>query len=207
MAAITTFESTIERAGHLVEIHKTLASRGKPPAHYSDILRAAVVLSVAAMDGYFHDLILDNVTPCIVTRNGKDLPGKLIEIIKKQASHEKLIEIFHRDRSRAHVRRLVMEELSDKTFQNVGKIEEALKIIGVDDIWIDVGKELECSKAEAKEYVQEYVERKHRIAHEGDKKKKGPGPQSITRPYAEEAVCKINDFVNAIDKVVKKKLK
>jgi len=180
MAAIDTFTETIERASHLINIHEQLHSRGKPPKHYSDILRAAVVLAVAAMDGYFHDLIADNVTKLAKRRKGKNLPGKLVEVIKKEATHEKLLEILHQKRPKRHIHTIIKKHLSDRTFQDAGKIEQGLKILGIDDFWLPVGKRLGTDKNKAKIFVQGYVDRRHNIVHQGDRRGKGREPKNIS---------------------------
>ena len=61
MAAINNFRLTIDRSKKLVDLHRGLCPIGKPKVEFSDILRGAVVVSVSAIDGYFHEKIPENI--------------------------------------------------------------------------------------------------------------------------------------------------
>jgi len=205
MAAINNFRLTIDRAQKLVDLHRTLCSRGRPRAEYADILRAAVVISVSAMDAYFHEKIPENIARLVRAKKGKNLPGKFVDTIKSGASHDKLIGIFFQKRPLSHIVTIVRKSMTDRTYQDPSKIEDVLKIVGVTDVWYKVGRKLKLRKEKAKTYIQGYVTRRHQIVHRGDygqTKKTKNQLKPITRPYAERCVREVKRFVEAIDGII-----
>jgi hypothetical protein len=209
MTAINTFRQINKRADNLLKIHQKLAPHGKPGIIHSDLLRAAVVLSVAGLDFYIHEKVCEEVPQLIRVRVGKQLPGKLAELIKKEATHDKLIEILFKDRPLSHVSSIVRRYLNNRTFQDPGKIEDALQILGLTDLWFCLGQQLSVSKEEAKLYVEQYVDRRNGIAHRGDlgKTRKSKNKVSrITRDYAQKCVESISNFVESIEIVIEDKL-
>jgi len=205
MPAIEIFRQTIERAQALVDLHRTLCPRGKPKAEYADILRSAVVVAVSAMDGYFHEKLVESVPRLVRAKKGRHLPGKLVQIIKEQASHEKLIETIFKERPTSHIASMVRNSVRDRTYQDVGKIEDALRIIGLDDLWYRVGRKLKIGKEKARGLVQGYVTRRHQIVHRGDfgqTKRTKNKLHGITRRYAERCVADISRFIEIVDGLV-----
>jgi len=209
MNALEAFKQTNERAVKLVELHKSLNPIGKPHAEHSDILRAAVVISVSAMDAYFHTKITEKTARFVRAKKGVHLPGRLVQIIKDGASHDRLIEFMFKDKPLSHIASLVRKAIEDHTYQNSGKIEEGLKILGVDDLWFQIGKKLQISKDRAKKYVQGYVDRRHRIVHRGDlgtAMKNKNKLRNITRFYADQCVKSVGKYIWAIDSIVEAKV-
>jgi hypothetical protein len=209
MTAINTFRQTNKRAGNLVEIHQELAPHGKPGIKHSDLLRAAVVLSVAGLDVYIHEKVCEEVPQLIGSKVGKQLPQKLVELIKTETTHEKLIELYFKQRPLSHISSLVRRCLNVRTFQDPGKIEEALKILGLTDLWFKLGKQLSVGKEDARLYVESYVKRRNEIVHRGDlgKTRKSKNKVSrISRDYAQKCVKSVSDFVESIEIVVEDEL-
>ena len=202
MGAYEEFVKTNERAQKLIETHKELNPRGKPKVEHADILRAAVVLCVAAMDAYLHDLVVEKIARFVRAKKGTNLPGGLVTMIKENVSHDRLVGILFEKRPLAHIATVVRKATADRTYQEPAKIEGVLKILGVQDLWFQVGRELGITKEKAKVFIQSYVTRRHEIVHRGDlgaaKKTKGK-LRKISRPYAEKCVRDVSKFVEAIN--------
>ncbi|MBM3880404.1 MAG: hypothetical protein FJ280_01045 [Planctomycetes bacterium] len=209
MTAKEAFGATINRARGLIALHQELCPIGAPRQEYADILRAAVVFAVSAMDAYFHDKIGEKVVPLVRMKAGRNLPGKLVETIRAGTTHDRLIEIMLEERPLAHVATIVRRSLADATIQNVGKIDNALKVLGCEDAWFHAAKTLGTSRKKIKKIVQPYVDRRHDIVHEGDLgkgKKNKHSLKRITRPYTATAVDRIENFVQAVDGFIDSKI-
>lgn len=205
MSAIDNFRNVIQRAEAMVQLHRTLSPRGKPRAEHADLLRAAVVIAVSGMDGYFHERIPESVARFVRAKKGKNLPGKLVQLIKDAASHDRLIEVLFEERPLSHIVTMVRKSMADRTYQDAGKIEDAVKILGVEDLWFKMAQKLKVSKEKTRTHVQPYVERRHQIVHRGDfgqTKRTKNQLKPIARAYAERCVSEIRRFVEAIDKTV-----
>ncbi len=61
MRACDLFQKNIERCKALLELHRVVIPRGRQVVHgeAADILRATIVLAVAALDFYFHKRIVE----------------------------------------------------------------------------------------------------------------------------------------------------
>lgn len=207
MKARESFLRNVERCRTLLQIHRRCWPR-RPARQGDDLLRAIVVLAISSLDSYLHDVVVENA-PAIVMAFAKgkaDVPGKLLEALKPSLTPERCLRLVGRGRPDEEIRRLVAEHVRERTFQDPGEIERALKLIALDDFWEEQRQRLRLRrKAEAKEYLVGYVERRHKIVHEADayKSKKYHGKlRSISRPYAVRSVTDVTRFANALDKVV-----
>lgn len=208
MKALEVFKYNIGRARTFLEIHKSFGERGRPPDWSADLLRAGIIFAVSALDTYLHDKINQSVTPFLIKKKGEHLPGAIMEIFKG-VSHEKLLEIMFEERPKAHLSEAVKNHFSDKTLQDPAKIEGALRVIGVDDLWFLLGRELKLSKKKAKIFIQPYIIRRHQIAHEADlgtSKKHRHKLRRIIRPEVNKAIDNIERFVESLDKIIDGKL-
>jgi len=205
MPAIDNFRNVIHRAEAMVALHKTLCPRGKPRAEHADLLRAAVVTAVSGMDGYFHERIPESIARFVRAKKGRNLPGRLVQLIKEAATHDRLIEVLFEERPLSHIATMVRKSMADRTYQDAGKIEDAIKILGVEDLWFKMAQKLKVSKDKAKTHIQSYVQRRHQIVHRGDfgqTKRTKNQLKPMARPYADNCVREIGRFVEAIDSIV-----
>jgi len=200
--AITAFRTAHERAETLFNIHST-GKRGRPKKEREDILRAAVVLEIAAVDSYFHDKILERLTPFLKSRKGQGLPGGLVDLLERKGGTRKVLGIMYKPRPHRHIHTVVKKAQADLTFQKPPKITNALKLIGVTDFWYKVARKMgrRASKDSVKERVGQYASRRDKIAHEGDRKR-GGSLNAIRRPYVRDCLNFFQRFIEAADAVI-----
>jgi len=189
-------------------MHQGFFPAGRPPASKEppDLLRATIVFAVSALDTYFHDKILENVAvvieKCGKTRSG--LPGSLSDILKPILTPEKAICLLYRKRPDMEFRKAIAAHISDRTYQDAGKIENGLKLIGITDIWEDLRIALHVRKKDqAKRYLQPYVKRRNQIVHEADLYKSYRShhkPRSISRKFTRQCVDDTDKFVEKLEK-------
>ena len=74
------FERTLERVDAMLEAHKIVTrQQGRPPRFLSDILRSTIILIIASLDSYLHDVIQERVYHYVSIRKGKNLHKKLLK--------------------------------------------------------------------------------------------------------------------------------
>lgn len=210
MKALDAFDLTHQRALALIDIHRKLHSRGKPPKKSADILRSAVVLAVAGMDAYFTDKISENAVPLIRKLGGKDLPGKLVDAVSNQMNSQQMLEAMLRQKPLAHVGTAVRKALANNTYQDPGKIEQGLRMLGVSNFWCEVAAELGMAQTDVRSSLARVVKRRHDIVHKGDlgtTKKTKHKLRALGRTEAEEMVQTIDRFVRAADEVINKQIR
>jgi len=214
MKTIDAFEKTIARAESLVDLHRSAFPRGRPPAsgEHLDILRAAVVLSVSALDSYIHDKIVENVVRVVVHCGKKQsgFPGYLLEALKNRLPIDKALALIYRKRPDQEIQKIIRQHLAERSFQDPGKIASALRYLGLQDLWDPLRRRLRLtSKKKAKEFVVPYVKRRNQIVHEGDvykSKKYRHKLRAISRPFAQRSVTDIGKFVRALDVIIDRHL-
>lgn len=167
--AETPFEQTIGRAEGLLALHRRLHGRqARPEKGLSDLLRAALVLAVAGLDAHMVDLIVRSVPH--LARKG-ELGVDVANWVKGNA--EETVACLGADDPHAALADLARSHLGDQTFQRAAMIEGVLQgALGCGPPWEAAGRRLSerkpWSEEKVKKTLNEYVERRHRIAHDGD---------------------------------------
>jgi len=128
----------------------------------SDLYRAALVMTVSAMDAYFHAKVLRYV----VTQSKKQKPSKSLMNCKISVSD--FVRGNSMKRRNSALKAAIARQLSYQSFQTPEKIQEALNLIGVKDIWNKVADKLGTDKDEIEKTIKGIVDRRNKIAHEGD---------------------------------------
>ena len=197
------FEKSIERSKTLLDVHKHITQEGGRPFWWaSDILRATVVLIMSSWDSYLHDVIQERTPSFVRSRKGKDMPKKLVEIFREAIPYEKLLEVWHEEKPDVIISTAIRKHNSERTFMKPDKAEEALKILGIDDMWKLAAKQFGRRKDGLKTVFQGYARRRDQIAHEGDtgKATRSKGKlRSIRRPYVEGCLADVRRLVSIID--------
>ncbi|MBU1692370.1 MAG: hypothetical protein KKC51_00230 [Verrucomicrobia bacterium] len=174
------------------------------------MLRAIVALGVSAMDSYFHDVVLEYAPRLMLafSEGSCSAPGKLLDELKGEFTPVKSLQLLGKRRKEEALRHMVQNLIRERTFQSPGEIENALKLIGVNDFWEALRIRLSLrTKKRAKEYVQKYVTRRHQIVHEADtfkSKKHHDTLRPISKPYTRDCVRRVERFVALIHSVIDK---
>lgn len=141
--------------------------------YLSELLRAALVASVSAMDRYFHELVLrDSIG--LLALSEKNIPPRLkglkipVLVTKKALSKAKMDKS---SRPGHLLKKAIQIALHEKTFQSPNEIGNAIKnMLGVEDFWRKVGKQM--PQAPNSESVQKQIKviakRRNAIVHEAD---------------------------------------
>lgn len=163
--ALTAFLSAQQRALEMSQHHHELANHadGKHKCA-DDVLRAAIVLSVAAMDGYFTRRFSELLVPYL-KRNGPN--EKLIQLLEAAGLTTAVaLELAAMDRPYRRVRALVQRHLATYTTQRFRAIDELFLALGVKDL----SKHAQgmAKKTRLLRSVELLVERRHQIVHDGD---------------------------------------
>lgn len=202
MTAIEVFLATHERAQTLLKLHSS-GGAGRPKKERDDILRAALVLILAGVDTYFHDKVLERLTPFLRARKGRGLPGDLVKLIESNGGVGKLLTILYEERPHRHIHTMVKRAQADLTFQKPDKIERALRIIGVSDFWYKTAVKMKprTSKERLRRQLARYAARRDRIAHQADRSGRGR-LSPINRPYVRDCLRFVMRFIRAADAAI-----
>ena len=192
------FDLNIKNCDHLLKLYDGI-ERLAPSSENLWLLRAMVVFAASALDAYFHDKIK--------YRAGHyELSGLPDPLKKFKIELGGLVDWEQANRKGNVIRNWVVNHFSTRPLQKTEDIKDALKLVGVDDVW---GKsEPNSPKREAMlKCLRDLTRRRNQIAHEGDRlphRSGGKKERPIDRPYAEEAVKFARDLVQKIEAVFPK---
>ena len=164
--ALAAFTATTNRVIALAE-YQTTARQTTADAGpvCDDMIRACVVLSVAAMDTYFTRKFAYVLVPFL---KRKKTPGKHLVALLSDAGldTEQALLLLGMDRPYRRILTLIRAHLSSYTTQRFNKIDELFACLGVSDL--SKHAEGKTKKKTLLKCVRILVERRHDIAHEGD---------------------------------------
>lgn len=190
------FQENIRRARSLVATHSQLHNkRGKPKTVVSDIMRAAVVLAVSAVDAYLHGVLGRYIASAAQTR---PIPPALIALFGEwRLKPQTILEWTFREAGADGFRQHVESHFADRTLQDPSKVAHVFSILGIDDVWSRIATGISAPEEEVRRRFAAIVKRRHRIAHEADLDPGGKGPTKKT-PLGRDTAASYCDTLSAI---------
>jgi hypothetical protein len=180
-------------------------------AYLSELLRAAVVASIAALDRYLHDIVLHH-SISLLRRKEDDIPKELCKLSIPVLATKKALESLKANKNArpGHIlKRAIQEHLhKEYTFQNPDSVQKAAQMLGIDDFWSKVALEFDppVQKKTVVTKLRFNVARRNQIVHEADLIRKTKARKLTLREvditYAQDVVVWTECLVKAIDKVV-----
>lgn len=197
------FSDTLDRVLNLVDLYDELnPAPGRPAQEKADILRGALVLCAAALDA----LVLSAVIEAIPTAAKKGLLGGLAEKWIKDDPKE-FIRVLSAADQDAALRDLARAQMSQITFQKAAAIEGILRdAVKADAPWAAAAAELGTTEDGVKESLDRSIERRNRIAHDGDLMPDSNRLRSVSRRYVRESAKLVLEVGFAVDDSVKKRI-
>ena len=125
------FSKTIKRAENLVATHKD----GKQCCEkHLDSFRAAVVLSISALDAYTRTLVIEKILMQLSEKT-KEIPDKLQKYIKDLLNQDALLEAGRKYVFKETVEKAIRADFETKSFQGEHKIDFYMGLAGYKDIF------------------------------------------------------------------------
>ena len=198
--ALQKFVKTQNRSMSLAQLYSDL--HDKNMAGNRDLVRSAIVLSVASMDAYFTDKFSDLIVPAMKITGVGDSLKKLLE--SAGLDLQECVSLLTMQRPYNRIRALVTSYLESRTTQSIEAIDELYLCFGIKDFCACIEGTL--GRKNLLKRVQRLVERRHRIVHDGDYSKH----QKLSPIEFEKTIGYMNDlitFVAGAEKFLNEKLK
>jgi hypothetical protein len=208
MRPIDYFTDVWQRCAEIETLHTYLAGKLTPAMSADELLRAEWVARVSALDLYVHELVAQNMVKIFEgTRNG------CIGFSKFHCSSDTLLRIKNAvtqaDASSAFDLE-VRSKLSRVSYQLPEDIADGIRLVSGSELWNEIalakGATVATKGVLAKNLKKDLsiiVERRNKIAHEGDLQPSIPRtPWPITRADVSYVARFIEDLVRTIDKFV-----
>lgn len=201
------FCQCITRASNLVSLHDSTQENGSiSEAHYCDCYRAAIVLSISALDAYIRKVVVSEIRN-ILANPGRQLSRGLSEYIKLLLNQDKLLDAARKSNLLDVVENAVKEDFSTKSFQGEWKITTHLEMVGHGEIFSKVSVKANINEKNLKEQISRYTGRRHVIAHSGDYDLNQTPHQenTITKEYAIECVKLVSLFAQTMNEIMEER--
>jgi hypothetical protein len=201
--SIDIFGCCIERAKNLLKLHAAAHGRQSKPAKYmSDAHRAAIVLSVSALDAFVRSFVIERVRFTLADQE-RGLPGALRDKIKAFLKDDDLLEASRRNDLLERVDKAFRADFEKRSFQGATVISEHMKIVGIDDIFHEVAKHAKCNEDELRHDLDRFTSRRHAIAHRGDYdlSKNPPSENPVTKQEARACIRLVELVASHVSKL------
>nr|WP_237396002.1 HEPN domain-containing protein [Okeania sp. KiyG1] len=148
----------------MIAVHNSVKAQSTPALDLSDILRAALVLAVSALDYYIHEVVTLGMLeihqglrpePPAFSRFQISL-GIAREGLKNPPDFASYLEDEIRQRH------------SYKSFQQPDSIADAIRLISDKKLWQEVGNIMGRPDKDIKQELKIIIDRRNKIAHEAD---------------------------------------
>jgi len=162
--AIDLFRISITRVRDLIAVHNSLKAQASSVLDLSDMLRAALVLAVSALDYYIHEVV--RIGMLEIHRGQRLEPpafsGFQISLGNARAGINagQNIDSWLEDEIR--------QRHSYKSFQQPNAIADAVRLICDKKLWEEVSINMGSPAKDIKQQLSLIVDRRNKIAHEAD---------------------------------------
>ncbi|WP_439869666.1 HEPN domain-containing protein [Pseudomonas syringae] len=199
--AFAKFHKTARRCETLVDAYTTIhlmnAADENVPTAPKDIIRAAVVLAVAALDAYVTDVFVEKLATYLKRHRPDD---SLVELLLKAGlDTREALSLLTMERPYRRIRNLVRSYYAQYTTQRFEVIDSVFLVYRLSKIIDSAAKK--TSKAHVKSRVGDLIIRRHEIVHSGDYNQANR-IQDIDEAKTKRWIGALEDLVAAMDEII-----
>ena len=201
MQPLALFLHTWERCDHLTALHAYIARNVAGVLKPDELLRAEWVARVSALDLYVHELVAQRMLAIFNGMVAKSpayqefrIPNDAVHRIQSAQNPTIAANAFDLE---------VRKQLSIQTYQHPEKIAGGIRLCSMVELWNEVALLTREDPKQLKAILTAIVERRNKIAHEGDMQPTVPRiPWPIAAADLALVSSTIERIVRGIDKVV-----
>ena len=163
-SAIDLFRISITRVRDLIAVHNSLKAQASSVLDLSDMLRAALVLAVSALDYYIHEVV--RIGMLEIHRGPRPEPPGFSRFQISLGSARAGINAGQNIDS--WLEDEIRQRHSYKSFQQPEAIADAIRLISDKKLWEEVSTNMGSPARSIKQQLSLIVDRRNKIAHEAD---------------------------------------
>ena len=196
--ALDVFDANIRRARGLADIFRAMDAQTTGALDLSDILRAALVMSVSALDHFIHEIVRLGM---LEAYRGERL--RTMAFLRFQVSLESVIEATSGLVPETRLENQIRERHGHQTFQTPDQIADAIRLISEMPLWNDVSVYLAADGRELTDRLSLIVQRRNKIAHEADLMPDYAGQTAFSDLRSPIEPGMVDDAINFIQQVAR----
>lgn len=196
------FLKCIKRANNLVDFHKENEKETGKEDHYCDAYRAAIVLSISALDAFVRTLVIEKVKN-ILLNSSQPMSSGLRDYLKNLLNQDKLLDAARSYNLLETVEKALREDFEKKSFQGEWKITQFMGLVGHPDIFKQVAIKAELNETTMTNKINKYTKRRHTIAHSGDYKlnQTEQTENEIDKSFAKDCIDVVSKFAQNLNEI------
>lgn len=163
-SAIDLFRLSIARVRDLIAVHNSLKAQASSVLDLSDMLRAALVLAVSALDYYIHEVV--RIGMLEIHRGQRTEPPAFSGFQISLGSARAAINAGQNIDS--WLEDAIRQRHSYKSFQQPDAIADGVRLICDKKLWEEVSSNMGKPAKEIKQQFNLIIDRRNKIAHEAD---------------------------------------
>ena len=164
----------------------------------SDLLRAALVHAVSALDHYVHELV--RIGMLEVHRGAKPTTEAHLAFRVSLSATRSALSDSSQDQ---WLEQAIFDAHSWQSFQQPDRIADAVRLISNVKLWEAVAAELGMKQRDLKAQLSVLIDRRNKIEHEADMDPTNPGQRwPITSAVVEEALEFVDKLATTIYRVI-----
>lgn len=200
------FTKCIKRATNLVNFHKDNETDTGKEEHYCDAYRAAIVLSISALDAFVRTLVIEKVKD-ILLNSTQNLKDNFRDYLKNLLNQDKLLDAARHYNLLEQVETALREDFEKKSFQGDWKITHYMNLVGHSEIFKKVAIKAELNENTMTEKINKFTKRRHTIAHSGDYKlnQTEQTENTIDKSYANDCIDTVSKFAKNLNDICQAK--
>ena len=194
---ISTFTKTIERSTALIDHYDTSPALDEK----DDLLRAAVVISVAAFDRFFTARFCDVLVPHLKKSN--KLSEKLVTHLSNAGlDTEFALELAVSQRPFRKIRTIVQNSLSRHTTHRTDVIDDLFLSLSLKNLCKNAEKK--ASRRNLRRRIEKLVDIRNEISHQAHVNQRG-NPKTINSNDIRSRISDLKIFVEMCDEIISSK--
>jgi hypothetical protein len=198
-SAIEQFRISISRVRDLIAVYNFVKAQTTSLLDLSDILRAALVLAVSALDYYVHEVV--RIGMLEIHREQRPESSAFCRFQIALGSARQPLNV--QQNTDSWLEDEIRERHGYKSFQQPDSIADAIRLISDKKLWEEVAVNMSRTAKDIKDELRLIVDRRNKIAHEADLDPTYPGSRwSIDDISVKEAVEFIEQVVESIHNIL-----
>ena len=190
MLPIDQFRQNVERVNTLVGMHAAIQVRVTPALDPSDMLRAAMLLGVSALDQLVHELVRVGMLEAYAGLRPETDALRRFEVslasVRLATTSPARLDWFDAEVRSRH---------AFLTFQRPDKIADGIRLISDVQLWQTVAQAMNARPEDIRRRLNLIVTRRNQIAHEADMNPAFPGTRW---PISEADVVDVISFLSQL---------
>lgn len=163
LIALDLFHQNIRRSRDLAALFRAMQAQTTVALDLSDVLRAALVMSVSALDLFVHEVVRQGMLEAY-----RGERTRTAAFLRFQVTLHSVFQSREPPASDGWLENQIRERHGYQSFQTPEHIADAIRLVSEVALWNEVARQLGMPSREVRDTLNLIVQRRNQIVHEAD---------------------------------------